>query len=362
MKTTKIPNEISPAISHKERGLIHTALVALASVICMIKVAATSHTVHDICCGLPNVFPSKIFPVSVDPRSILKVPNTYRPTLGGWVRLRKGVFKGNIAVITNTSPSLLIDIKVVPQVIYDPPQKKGVSTTVTLVDLVDLEEDSRFAQNYNPKPELLKRWDADRPVQTLFNPNLAKERNSQAFQWKHQSCLSLFKGIMHDPDGYAILRALDTDWYFYEDAVSSVEEYSLFTACSSILADAQQKTVKQITSRSFHLDDAVKVIGGNSRGLFGRIFALRENEADLFLPLEGLTSTIPLTSLQKNLKIGNEVHVELGSYKGFTGWVVNSDNESVWLFNHETGTEVRYVPLNFYTTDTLSRLKFLRIA
>ena len=278
------------------------------------------------------------------------------------MRLRKGVFKGDIAVITNTSPSLLIDVKVVPWVIYDPPQKKGVSTTVTLVDLVDLEEDSRFARNYNPKPELLKRWDADRPVQTLFNPDMAKQRYPRAFQWKRQSRLSLFKGIVYDPDGYAILRALDTDWYFPEDAVPSVEEYSLFTACSSIPADARQKTVKQITSRSFRLDDAVKVIGGNSRGLFGRIIALRENEADLFLPLEGLTSTIPLTSLRKNLKIGDEVRVESGSYKGFTGWVVNSDDESVWLFNHETGTEVRYVPLNLYATDTLSRLKFLRIA
>ena len=61
------------------------------------------------------------------------------------MRLRKGVFKGDIAVITNTSPSLLIDVKVVPRVIYDPPQKKGVSMTFTLVDLVDLEEDSCFA-------------------------------------------------------------------------------------------------------------------------------------------------------------------------------------------------------------------------
>ncbi|KIJ93027.1 hypothetical protein K443DRAFT_35486, partial [Laccaria amethystina LaAM-08-1] len=82
--------------------------------------ADSRDTVHDICQGLPNVFPSKIFAISVDPSSILNVPNTYRPMLGSWVRLRKGVFKGDIAVVTKTSPSLLIDVKVVPWVVYEP--------------------------------------------------------------------------------------------------------------------------------------------------------------------------------------------------------------------------------------------------
>jgi hypothetical protein len=165
------------------------------------------------------------------------------------------------------------------------------------VTLVDLKEDSRFARNYNPKPELLKRWDTDHPAQTL-NPDLAKQRYPRAFQLKGQSRLSLFKGIVYDPDLYAILKALDTDWYTPEDAVSSVKEYNLFSACSSIPADSRQKTVEQNTSRSYRLDDTVKVIDVDLRGLFGHIIALSENDANLFLPLEGLTSTIPLTSLR----------------------------------------------------------------
>ena len=112
--------------------------------------------------------------------------------------------------------------------------------------------------------------------------------------------------VLYDQDGYAILKAMDTDCYIPRDAVLSAEEYNLFSACSSISVEVQEKTANQITSRSFHLHD-VKVVDGDSRGLFGRIIDLRENESDLFLPLDGQTSTISLTSLQKDLRVGDEV-------------------------------------------------------
>jgi transcription elongation factor len=193
----------------------------------------------------------------------------------------------------------------------------------------------------------------------LFNLDLAKQRFPRALRW--ESRFSLFKGVYYDQDGYAILTALDTDRYIPEDAVLSAEEYNLFSACSSISSEVREKTFKQITSRSFRLEDAVKVVDGDSRGLFGRIIALRDNEADLFLPLDGQTSTIALTSVRKDLRIGDEVRVKSGTHKDITGWVVNKNDESVWLFNHETGIEVRFLPLGFYATDILPRSKFLQV-
>jgi len=74
---------------------------------------------------------------------------------------------------------------------------------------------------------------------------------------------------------------------------------------------------------------------------------LREKDADLFLLLEGLTSTIPLTSLRKDLRVGDEVHVESGTHKGLTRWVVNRDDDSVWIYNYETATEVRFLLSSF---------------
>ena len=109
----------------------------------------------------------------------------------------------------------------------------------------------------------------------------------------------------------------------------------------------QQETIKQITSKSLCLNDTIKVIDGDSRGLFGHIITLREKDANLFLPLEGLTSTIPLTSLWKDLRVGDKVCVKLRTHKGLTRWVVNRDDDSVWIYNHETATEVRFLLSSF---------------
>jgi transcription elongation factor len=166
-------------------------------------------------------------------------------------------------------------------------------------------------------PELLKKWGSDQPSQNIFSANLAQQRYPQALRSKNR--LSLFKGVLYDPDGYAILKALDTDMYTPKNAIPSAEEYSLFSTCSSIPADVREETVKQIISKSFCVDDAIKVIDGDSRGPFGHIIALREKDANLFLLLEGLISTIPLASLRKHLKIGDEVCIKSGTHKGITG-------------------------------------------
>ena len=63
------------------------------------------------------------------------VSDTYRLRSGSWVRLSKGLYKGDIAFIMWTSLSLLVDVLVVPQVLHEPSHKKGVVTTVELVDL-----------------------------------------------------------------------------------------------------------------------------------------------------------------------------------------------------------------------------------
>jgi len=104
-----------------------------------------------------------------------------------------------------------------------------------MVDLVDLEKDSHFAQKYKSGPELLKKWGLDWPSQSLFSTDLAQQRYPQAFRLKNH--LSLFKGILYDLDGYTIFKALDTDMYTPKDAIPSAGEYSLFSACSSIPAD-----------------------------------------------------------------------------------------------------------------------------
>ena len=132
-----------------------------------------------LCHSLPNVFPSKIFTESVpNPRTLLNLPDSYQPKHHGWVRLCRGIYKGDLAFIAYTSPFLLISVCVVPRFMYEKPQKHGVDE-----DSQDDEDNPDFALKYNPNRELLKRASVlGHPLQILFNPTIAKHWFQRVFQ------------------------------------------------------------------------------------------------------------------------------------------------------------------------------------
>ncbi|KIJ89934.1 hypothetical protein K443DRAFT_70517, partial [Laccaria amethystina LaAM-08-1] len=100
----------------------------------------------------------------------------------------------------------------------------------------------------------------------------------------------------------------------------------------------------KMAAHVLHVDDAVKVVEGDEKGQFGRIIEIKGNEAYVFLPLQGHTSTLPLPSLRKNIRVGDAVRVTSGDHQGFTGWVVNKDDDDLSIFDHKTGNEVRVSP------------------
>ncbi|EDR06531.1 uncharacterized protein LACBIDRAFT_300024 [Laccaria bicolor S238N-H82] len=68
--------------------------------------------------------------------------------------------------------------------------------------------------------------------------------------------------------------------------------------------------------------------------------------------MEDVTTTIPFSSLRKDLKVGDEVCILSGDHEGVTGWVVNGDDDYVCVFNDRTGTEVEVSPkiVQFFTS------------
>ena len=97
----------------------------------------------------------------------------------------------------------------------------------------------------------------------------------------------------------------------------------------------------RMSARFLHVGDAVKITHGDSRGLFGMIVAIRENEADVFLPLQDVSTSLPFSSLRKHFKVGDEVRILSGDNQGITGWVVNKMDDNLWVFNDRTRTEVK---------------------
>ena len=290
---------------------------------------------------------SKIFNIPNPSPSLFNLPDTYRPKPHSWVRLNRGIYKGDLAFIRSVDSysSLLINVLVVPRVAYDPPSAKVKGSRVTVNEERNDETDEEFASLYKPDRELYRRASAPgRPPQALFNAALAKQRFRRAFQKRNS--LFLFRGVIYDADGYAYFTELDTDWYTAEDAVPTPKEFELFSACSDIPLKVREHTMARMSARILHIGDAVKITHGDSSGLFGVIVEIRENVADVFLTMQDVTISLPFSSLRKYLKVGDEVRILSGDNQGVTGWVVNQDDDNLCVFNDRTGTEVNVLLLN----------------
>jgi len=184
------------------------------------------------------------------------------------------------------------------------------------------------------------------PLQILFNPTIAKHWFQRVFQ--PQNKYFLFKGVLYDQYGYAILQTLDTDWYTPEDIIPMPEEFGRFSSCSKTPLGVRTAMMVKMAAHAFHIEDAVKVVEGNRKNLFGWIIKIKGNEADVFLPSQGLTSTLPLSLLRKNIRVGDAVHVTSRDHKGFTGWVINKDDKILSIFDDKTGNKVSTVLSSFY--------------
>ena len=133
---------------------------------------------------------------------------------------------------------------------------------------------------------------------------------------------------------------LDTDWYMAEDVVPNLKEFELFSAYSDIPLNVRQHTMARMLARILWIGDEVKITHGDLRGLFLKIVDITETEANVFLTMQDVTTTVPFSVLRKYLKVGDEVCILEGDNQGVTGWVVNQDDDYVCVFNDRIGAEV----------------------
>ena len=310
--------------------------------------SGSEEMIREVCNGLSNIMISKTFNIPDPNPSIFNLPNTFQPKLHSWVRLNRGIYKGDIAFIRRVDvySTILISVLVVPRVTYDPPSTKVKGSGLIANEDQNDQTDDKFAAFYKPNHKLNRRASAPgRPPQALFDPTLAKQWFRRAFQ--KRNALSLFRGVLYNADGYAYFTELDTDWYTAEDVVPTPREFELFSACSDIPLNVRQHTMVRMSARILHIGDEVKITHGDSRGLFGKIVDITENKANVFLTMQDVTTTVPFSSLQKYLKVGDEVCILEGDNQGVTGWVVNQDDDYVCVFNDRTGAEVTVLFLQF---------------
>ena len=103
----------------------------------------------------------------------------------------------------------------------------------------------------------------------------------------------------------------------------------------------------RMSARVLQIGDEVKITHRDLRRLFGKIVDITVNEANIFLMMQDVTTTVPFAALQKYLKVGDEVCILEGDNQGVMGWVVNQDDNYVCVFNDRTGAEVNVLFLQF---------------
>ena len=141
--------------------------------------------IREVCKGLPKVMVSKTFNIPDPSPSIFNLPDTFRPKRHSWVRLNRGIYKGDIAFIRSVDvySTILINVLMVPRVAYDPPSSKAKGSWLIANEEHNNQTDDEFTAFYKPDRKLNRRASAPgQPPQALFNPTLAKQRFCQAFQ------------------------------------------------------------------------------------------------------------------------------------------------------------------------------------
>ena len=118
--------------------------------------------IRKVCKGLSNVMVSKTFNIPDPNPSIFNLPNTFQPKPHSWVRLNRGIYKGDIAFIRSVDvySTILINVLMVPRVTYDPPSTKAKGSWLITNEDQNNQTDDEFAAFYKPDCELNRRASA----------------------------------------------------------------------------------------------------------------------------------------------------------------------------------------------------------
>lgn len=278
-------------------------------------IVAEAPQIEDIrilCQGMMNIYSDNIHAINAeDVAFYLTEPPSYTPRYGTWIRLREHPYRGDIAFVFKVEPQNLgAWVVAVPRIPMNPEELKPLNAG--------------------------KRRRSFRPAQRLFDINQIIPIYGLEALDKRNNCY-VFQGNMY-MDGYLETR-VD---YISEEATPTREELAQFEHARRVPSDCIQYQSELIGAKALRPGDAARIIKGEASGAVGIISTIRNNEAEVILSSGNEMLTISTDALRKNMKVGDEVVVAAGEYKGFTGWVVSIVGEMLSVYNPPDAIEVSY--------------------
>ncbi|KAI4217607.1 MAG: hypothetical protein LQ351_000203 [Letrouitia transgressa] len=296
--------------------------------------------------GISNVYPrgDKVILVPIkEMPDLLRVNKTEQLRPGGYVRIKRGKYVGDLAQIDDVEPNGLdVTLRIVPRLDY------GLNDDLN-APMIDggikgeVQKRKRHAAYGSTNPAL-------RPPQRLFSDSDAKKRHS-----KHLQPLSTFDktqwNYMNDTyvNGYLIkdfkIQALIT-----ENINPTLEEVTKFTAgaddgTENLDLSALAASLKSGGAKDSYLPgDMVEVYEGEQQGVYGKAISVRGDIVTLSVTegdLTGQSIEVPAKGLRKRFREGDHVKVIGGSrYRDEVGMVVRIKDDQVTILSDLSMQEI----------------------
>uniref|UniRef100_A0AAZ3R2U9 Transcription elongation factor SPT5 n=1 Tax=Oncorhynchus tshawytscha TaxID=74940 RepID=A0AAZ3R2U9_ONCTS len=225
-----------------------------------------------------------------------------------WVRLKRGLYKDDIAQVDYVEPSQnTISLKMIPRIDLD-----------------------RIKARMSMKDWFAKRKKFKRPAQRLFD---AEKIRSLGGDVSHDGDFMIFEANRYSRKGFL----------FKSFAMSAVITEGVKPTLSEL-----EKFEDQPEEREHNLQagDNVEVCEGELINLQGKILSVDGNKITIMPKHEDLKDPLefPAHELRKYFRMGDHVKVIAGRYEGDTGLIVRVEENFVILFSDLTMHELKVLP------------------
>ncbi|KAI9354739.1 hypothetical protein BD770DRAFT_412111 [Pilaira anomala] len=281
--------------------------------------------VQEALANIPNIYMSTLMLVPikdmVDSISVQK--KEVEIPLGGWVRIKRGTYSGDLAQVMEVSDSQdQARVKVVPR--------------------LDLETQNEVDDK--------KRKKAVRAPPKLFNPERLANRSISSLQKKGPYWV--YNGD-HYRDGY-LEKYMKVSALQIEEVNPTLDEIARFAGSGELNGEDGERSI-DLTSLSsmainnaqaqtmFQNGDVVSVIEGDMIHSWGTVENVHDSSVVVSLDMDGIKKrvTLPAKQLRKKFKAGDHVKVINGRFKDESGMVLNIEDNIVTLLSDASLKEVR---------------------
>uniref|UniRef100_A0A8C1Q3W7 Transcription elongation factor SPT5 n=1 Tax=Cyprinus carpio TaxID=7962 RepID=A0A8C1Q3W7_CYPCA len=233
-----------------------------------------------------------------------------------WVRLKRGLYKDDIAQVDYVEPSQnTISLKMIPRIDLD-----------------------RIKARMSMKDWFAKRKKLKRPTQRLFD---AEKIRSLGGEVSHDGDFMIFEGNRYSRKGFLFKS-------FAMSAVVRDSSHLLWFWVQRGLTLNHNDFINTGKEREHNLQagDNVEVCEGELINLQGKILSVDGNKITIMPKHEDLKDPLefPAHELRKYFRMGDHVKVIAGRFEGDTGLIVRVEENFVILFSDLTMHELKVLP------------------